>query len=233
MKAKNNPQSLLAAVALLSSGLSVEAGAQQRNVDAEPRYYIGLHGGANQLKAWPATVRLGGPASADGAAQLKSGYAAGLQLGRQTENGRIELEYQQGGFRLKGIELGPVTEAVQGDTGSYRALTLNGYRSGALSENWRGYIGLGIGWGRVDLPGAGFSGGCNCFSRVSGNSVVLLARLGTEYRFDNDGNHRAFIQYTWLGMRGPSSANAAGTPGIDYDRKIFGSLTIGYRYVFD
>ncbi len=222
---------LMIAAAMSIHGVAAAAAPQQRDVEEDnPRYYIGLNGGANQLKEWPATVRLGGPVSADGAAHLKSGYAAGIQIGRQKKNSRIELEYQQGGFKLKGLELGPVTESVAGDAGRYQALTLNGYRTGELSENWTGYAGLGIGWGRVELPGAGFSGGCNCFPKAAGNSLVLLARLGTEYRFDDNGKHRAFLQYTWLGMRGPSYP---GSPGIDYDRKIFGSLTIGYRYVFD
>lgn len=222
---------LITAAALLATGLpGIVAAQEAAEIDKEPRYYIGLHGGLNQLKDWPATVRLGGGVSADGEVQLKSGYAAGLQIGRQREKSRFELEYQQGGFRLKGLALGPVTEAVTGDTGRYQALTLNGYRTGRLSESWRGYAGLGIGFGRVDLPGAGFSTGCDCFPKSSGNGLVLLARLGTEYRFDAEGNHRAFIQYTWLSMRGPSTAGAT---GIDYERHIFGGLTLGYRYVFD
>ncbi len=220
---------LLAAAALFGIGIG-KAGAQPVNVDAEPRYYIGLHGGANQIREWPAKVRLGAPVVLDGAAQMKIGYAAGIQLGRQTENGRIELEYQQGGFKLKGLELGPVSESVTGGKGGYRALTLNGYRSGAFSERSYGYLGLGIGFGRAELPAGEFSSGCSCFPKVAGNGLVLLARLGTEYRFDYQGNHRAFLQYTWLSMRGPSTS---GAPGIEYDRKVFGTLTLGYRYVFD
>lgn len=225
-----NKTAYFLAAAAIAGGLCGHATAQLRFDSDEPRYYIGLHGGANQIKEWPAKVRLGAPVVLDGAVFTKVGYAGGIQIGRQTENARFELEYQQGGFKLKGIELGPVTESVSSEQGRYRALTLNAYRTGAFSERWGGYVGLGIGFGRAQLPAAGFSSGCDCFPKVSGNGLVLLARLGTEYKFDWAGNHRAFLQYTWLSMRGPSTS---GAPGIEYDRKVFGTLTLGYRYVFD
>ena len=196
----------------------------------EPRYYVGLHGGMNQLTEWPAKVRLGAPVIVDGAAQLKRGYAAGLVIGRQREHTRVELEYQQGNFRLKGLELGAVAEPFAGEKGRYRALTLNGMLTGQITQRWNAYGGLGIGIGRVDLPAGAFSSGCDCFPKASGNGFVWLARLGTEYQFDWQGNHRAFLQYTWLNMRGPSTS---GPTGIDYERKGFGALTVGYRYMFD
>ncbi len=228
------PSVLLLAATVLASGVGAPASAEQSRTDdtvrEAPRYYLGLHGGMNQLTEWPAKVRLGAPVVIDGKAELKSGYAAGVVIGRQREHTRIELEYQQGGLKLKGLELGAVAEPVAGDKGRYRALTLNGLLTGKFTERWHAYGGVGVGFGRVDLPAGEFSSGCNCFPKVSGNGLVVLAKLGTEYQFDRDGNHRAYLQYTWLSMRGPSSS---GSPGIEYDRKLFGAVTLGYRYVFD
>ena len=193
---------------------------------AEPARYFGLHVGQNNLSSWNGNVDFGGGVSTGGNLSLDGGRHFGLQLGRQTEKARYEVEYQRGNFDLTGITLGPVSADAAG-SGNYQALTANYYRIGEFSERWTGYAGLGIGLARVSLPGASFPGGCDCFAQARDTGFVWQARLGLEYRFDK--GHHAFAQYTYLNLPGVDSG---GTPGVSYDRKGVGAITIGYRKTF-
>lgn len=189
-------------------------------------YYLGVHGGVNDLKDWSADVTLGPGVSLPGTLTLDRGRHFGLMFGRQTENVRFELEAQSGRFDVSAIQLGPVSQAVASG-GRYEALTFNAYRTFAFSGALGGYAGLGLGWGRASLPQLGFTSGCNCFAGASGSGTVLQGRLGAEYSFGE--HHKAFLQYTWLRL--PRS-NSGGTPGTDYGRKSVGIAGIGYRYAF-
>lgn len=221
---KTSIASVLAA--LFAVGYSAAAVAEELTLRKDSGYYLNLHAGYNNLDNWPATVDLGGGVNVDGKLKLDSGPHFGVAVGRQTENARFELEYQQGSFDLAGIQLGPVSQDASG-TGHYKALTANAYRTYAFDANWLAFAGLGLGFGRVELPAAGFSSGCNCFAAASKDGLVLLGRIGLEYRFN--AQHNAAVQYTWLRMPGPQSG---GSPSVSYPRENIGVLGLGYRYLY-
>lgn len=222
----NNAFKITILTTLLAVGGSFPAFAEDKAATNDPAYYLAIHGGVNNLDSWPATVSLGPSVSTDGNLKLDYGLHFGLAAGRQTENARFELEYQQGSFGVTDIQLGPVSESVSG-TGHYKALTANAYRTYAFDEQWSGYAGLGIGFGSVDLPAASFSSGCHCFAAASKDGLVLLGRLGIEYRFNS--HHNAALQYTWLRVPGPQSG---GSPSVSYPRETIGIIGLGYRYVY-
>jgi opacity protein-like surface antigen len=193
---------------------------------AQPGYYGGIQGGVNDVKDWGANVSLGAGVSLPGTVGANDGKHLGLFLGRQTENARFEIEYQWGDFDITSIKLGPLTQAMA-TGGDYKALTFNAYRTHDFDEKWTGYLGLGIGWGRVTLPRMGFTGGCNCFPEASKSGFAYQGRVGMEYHFDERNN--AFLQYTSLRLPKPSSSS---TPGVDYARKSVGVIAVGYRRQF-
>ena len=194
---------------------------------AEPVNYMALHIGRNDVSDWTGTVSLGPAVALPGTVSATRGTHFGLAGGRHWAHSRLELEYQGGGFDIWGISLGPVTQGLSA-SGDYNALTFNGYATQPVGERFTVYGALGIGWGRVSLPQMGFSGGCNCFPSASKSGFAWLARAGAEYSFDRD--NKAFVQYTHLELPRPASAGAA--PGVQYDRKAVGALSIGYRRVF-
>ena len=193
---------------------------------AKPAYYVGGHLGVNALDNWPATVDFGAGVRVGGRMELDGGGHYGLVVGRQTEKGRFELEYQRGDSKLTGIQLGPLGEAASGRL-DYEALTVNAYRTRAFDAAWKGFVGVGIGWGAVKMPGAGFTNGCKCFPATSEGGFVYQGRIGLEYAFG--AGHNAYAQYTWLSLPGAASD---GVPGIDYPRRGIGALSIGYRKTF-
>lgn len=193
---------------------------------AQPGYYIGLHGGMNNLDSWPATVTLGPGVSLPGSLSLDNGTHFGVIAGRQTENARFEIEAQAGNFDITAIQLGLVQQGVSA-SGRYKAFTFNAYRTQALSERFTGYAGLGIGWGSASLPQLGFTSGCNCFAAASQTGLAYLGRVGLEYRFGD--HHHAFAQYTLLRL--PRS-DSGGVPGTEYARKGVGIAGVGYRFTF-
>lgn len=221
---KTSTATLLAT--LLAIGHSLPASAQESALRNDPGYYLTVHAGYNHLDNWPATVDFGAGVNVGGKLQLDYGPHFGIAAGRQTENARFELEYQQGSFDLTGVQLGPVSESASG-TGHYKALTANAYRTYAFDANWLAFAGLGIGFGRVELPAAGFSSGCNCFAAASKDGLALLGRVGLEYRFN--ARHNAALQYTWLRMPGPQSG---GSPSVSYPRETIGIIGLGYRYLY-
>jgi opacity protein-like surface antigen len=194
-------------------------------LSAQPGLYVGGHVGANNLKDWPASVDFGAGVSAPGSLTLDSGAHFGVFGGRQTENARFELEYQHGRFDLKGLELGGLTQAATG-RGHYDALTANAYRTFALADRWTAFAGLGIGWGKVSLPGASF-GPCNCFPASSKSGLTYQARVGAEYELAP--SHLVFAQASWLRLPRSSSG---GSPGVSYARQGVASLGVGYRKTF-
>lgn len=225
-KNMNNAFKTTILATLLTIGGSLPALAQDKATANDRTYYLALHGGYNNLDSWPATVSLGPGVSTGGNLKLDYGPHFGIATGRQTENARFELEYQQGSFDVAGIQLGPVSESASGK-GHYKALTANAYRTHAFDEQWSGYAGLGIGFGSVYLPAASFSSGCHCFAAASKDGLVLLGRLGVEYRFNS--RHNAALQYTWLRVPGPQSG---GSPSVSYPRETIGIIGLGYRYVY-
>jgi hypothetical protein len=122
-----------------------------------------------------------------------------------------------------------LTEDVQGDEGQYEALLLNGMRLHDFSERLAGYLGLGLGMGRTELPAQGFTGGCQCFPEAEESGFVWQARIGLEYRFGE--RTRLGLHYSRLfGMPGPVSD--AGAPSIVYDERDIDTLALSLRWEF-
>jgi len=193
---------------------------------AQPGYYAGLHGGRNDVDEWNGNVSLGAAVTLSGTVSAERGAHWGVFGGRQTENARFEVEYQRGDFDITAIRLGPLSQAMAAD-GKYQALTVNAYRTHDFNERFGAYVGLGIGWGKIELPGMAFTGGCNCFREASKSGFAYQARVGAEWHIAP--SHNAFVQYTWLRLPRPTSG---GSPGVEYGRKSVGAITVGYRHEF-
>lgn len=214
-----------AAVAALALGA---AGAAQANHGAQPANYFGVHAGINGLRGnWGADVSLGPTVTLPGSLATKRGTHFGFFGGRQTEHARFELEYQHGSFDITGLQLGPVSQAINAG-GSYNALTLNAYRTEPVAQRLTLYGALGLGWGRVKLPQMAFTApACNCFPAASKSGLAWQARVGLEFHI-SDGA-RAFVQYTHLDL---PRARSGSVPGVDYARKDAGAITVGLRHTF-
>ncbi len=235
MKYSTKNLSLKLATCLASTAMFSPVFAQS-NTEAqnEPRYYGSIQVGRNNVTSWKNEVNLGGGVQLPGLVSSDAKGVVGLVLGRQetrVDNNeqkitRYELEYQRGQFNLTGVEVGVVNAAVSGK-GKYEALTLNAVRQVPWNESWSGYAGLGIGWGRVQMPQFTLSNACNCTGSPNKSGLTVLARGGVEYSLDNQ--NKAFVQYTFLNLKGPDSD---GTPSRNYSRKWVGALSVGYRYIF-
>lgn len=205
--------------------LACVSAAQAQDRGAPVRYYGAAHVGVNDLNDWNANVNFGG-ANTAGGLKLDRGVHFGVMAGRQKDNTRVEVEYQRGRVNIDRVSLGPVTQAANA-SGNYQALTLNGYAFTKLADNWNGFLGLGVGWGSVTLPGLPAVSGCNCFGRASETGFVWQVRLGAEY--DIAADRQLFAQYTYLRL--PSSASGS-TPGVSYSSKNVGALSVGLRSGF-
>ena len=188
-------------------------------------YYIGAHLGQNNLSDWPAEVNFGGVTSR-GRLGLDDGLHGGVMVGRQTENARFEVEYQQGRLDITSVSLGPVNRSEDA-RGKYQVLMLNAYRTFVIRPNLNAYVGAGIGWASVKLPGLPPLNGCNCFPAASEKDVAFQARVGAEYEFSL--GHRLFLQYSALRL---PSANSGGVPSVSYAHKNVSAITAGYRMNF-
>ncbi len=192
---------------------------------SQPVLYGGAHLGMNNMSSWPAQVNFGGVTST-GRLSLDDSAHGGLMFGRQTENARFELEYQQGRIEISSAQLGPITQATDA-RGKYQVLMLNAYRTFLLRPNFNAFLGAGIGWGSVKLPALPPISGCNCFPAASDKGVTFQARVGAEYLMQ--GGHGLFLQYTALRLPG---ADSGGVPSVDYSRRTISAITAGYRKTF-
>lgn len=205
-------------------GVSLASGAAQ--AQEKVNYYLGGHAGVSMASGWPAKVDFGAGVRVDGRLSLDNDTHYGLILGRETEKARFELEYQAGNLDLTQVQAGAMSQSTNGRL-KYDLLTFNAYRTHAFDPQWKGYAGLGIGWGKVRFPEAGFPGVCNCFPATSDGGLAYQGRLGLEYGFGE--GHKLFTQYSWMSLPG---ATSGGTPGVEYPRRGVGALTIGYRKNF-
>jgi opacity protein-like surface antigen len=193
---------------------------------ADPVRYWGVHAGVNTLKHMDAQVDFGFGTPIGGRADLDRGAHGGLVVGRQSEHLRYELEYETGRIEVERLTLAPLSEAVSGK-GRYHALFANAYRTDRLTESVDSFVGGGIGWGRVKLPQLGLGATCNCFGPADKSGFAWQLRAGLSYRLSEVSN--VALQYTWLSLPRP---DAEGPPGIQYERKRFGAVTLGYSRQF-
>lgn len=189
---------------------------------AEDAGYWSVQGGVNKLSDWPGTVNFGGPA-ADASLQLDRGAQFGAAIGRQYDKTRYELEYQHGQFDITGARVAALTQPADG-SGKYDVLTANAYRTLPLNDTLALYAGLGLGYGRINLPKVGGATGCQCLGKASKGSAAYQARLGMEYRTSDTG--LAFVQAGWLSLPG---ARSEGTAYVTYPRRGFATVGVGYR----
>ncbi|WUR13370.1 hypothetical protein E7V67_027420 [[Empedobacter] haloabium] len=211
--------------AALAAGWLALGTASAANSDT-PVNYAGAHLGANTLRDWHARVDFGFGTALDGQAELKRGVHGGLQFGRQAGHGRYEVEYERGRIRVERLTLAPLSEQVAG-SGHYEALFANVYRTDRLGTALDSFIGGGIGWGRVKLPQLNLGETCACFGPASKSGFAWQLRAGLAYRLTAVDS--IALQYTWLNLPKPARA---GEPSVQYERRRFGALTLGYLRQF-
>ncbi|GEM_PF-1806896 len=221
------------AVVALSLGICMQPAQAQSGPgpesEHEPVNYYGLHVGQHDIEEWPGVVNLGASVELDGLVEIDPLWEAGLLLGREYENSRYELEYQLGKYEPTRISLGNLSEQVSGSSGKYQALTLNAYRMQELGERLEVYAGLGIGFGKAELPALGFTGGCQCFGAAEESGFIWQARAGLEYRLG--ATTHLFLQYTRI-MNMPGPMSSSQDPGIAYPDTDIDALAIGLRKQF-
>ena len=195
------------------------------NAAEPPANYVAVHAGVSRLNDWPATVDFGG-VTVDGRAKLGNDAHFGIMAGRETAHARFEIEYEHGRIKVDEIELAGQVEPADA-SGHYDAVMANVYRHDALTDRLRGFAGLGVGWGRVKLPLLRFSDGCDCLGPASRSGVAYQGRLGLAYQLAPEQD--LSLQYTYLSLVGP---RRGGTPSVDYRRRGFHAITLGYTYRF-
>lgn len=192
---------------------------------AEPVQYWGVHAGVNTLKSLDAKIDFGTGASLPGQVGLERGLHGGLLVGRQKDQMRYEIEYQTGRFDIERLTLASLSQGVDAE-GRYQAVFGNVLRTEQVSDSMDGFIGAGIGWGKVTLPLLGL-GNCKCFGPAKKSGFAWQLRTGLGYRLGE--HHSVALQYTWLNMPEPESD---GPPAIRYERRRFGAFTLGYTRQF-
>ncbi len=207
--------SLLLASAFCSAAIAAEP----------PAWYMAVHVGANTLDDWPATVDFGGVKS-EGLLGLERGNHAGLTVGRESEHARFELEFVHGRIKVDTIELSGVREPGAA-RGKYDVVLANIYRHDALTSSLRAFAGIGVGWGRAELPLLRFSSGCECLGPASRSGAAYQARVGLAYQPSQ--GHAVSVQYSHLSLVGP---RRGGTPSVEYGRRSFGALSAAYTHYF-
>ena len=191
----------------------------------QPRNYAGVHAGINDLEDWKGKVALGKNIELDGSLSLDSNWTAGLVLGREYENSRYEVEYQQGSYSISAISLG-TQHSTTDSSGKYQALTANAYRVQHFAHRVDGYLGLGIGMGRASLPALGFQNACQCFASADESGFVWQWRIGLEYALSE--NNRLSLQ--WSGLRNvPGPVSGGGFPAVTYEDKNLSTLSLQWR----
>lgn len=193
---------------------------------AEPVKYWGASLGANALKTWDAQIDFGTGTPFSGTMELDPGLHGGLVVGRQKDHLRYELEYEAGRMKVTRLTLDPLSEAVDAK-GRYQALFANAYRTDQLSESVGSFIGGGIGWGRVKLPELGLGDTCKCFGPAEKSGFAWQLRAGLSYRLAAQDS--VSLQYTWLNLPKPEGD---GPPAIQYAKRRFGAITLGYMRQF-
>ena len=193
---------------------------------AEETRYWSVHGGMNKLSDWPARVNFGGP-SVDASLKIERGMQFGAAVGKQYDKARYELEYQHGQFDISGATVAALAQAADA-SGKYDVVTFNAYRSLPLNAALSTYAGLGLGYGRINLPQVGGASGCRCLGKASKGGAAYQARIGMEYRMSESG--LAFMQAGWLSLAGARSDGAA---YVAYPRRGFAMLSVGYRGLFN
>jgi opacity protein-like surface antigen len=216
---------------LLKSALSVcvllaLAAPLSAQVD-EPVNYIGFQAGVYNLDSWDGKVNLGSEIVLNGNLEIDKQFQAGVFLGREYEKARYELEYGRGNFDITDVRLGRIDQAIS-SSGNYRAWTFNAYRTAEITDHFSGFAGLGIGWGRAELPKIDSDSNCDCMDAAAETGFAYQGRVGIEYQPSE--KHNLFVQYTWLKIHGPQSEGS--DTGVSYSEKTLGIVGAGYRYFF-
>lgn len=193
---------------------------------AEPVRYWGVHAGVNTLKSWDAGIDFGTGTPFSGQMELDRALHGGLAVGRQSEHLRYELEYEAGRIEVTRLTLAPLSAAVDGK-GRYQAVFANALRTDRLSESLDSFIGGGIGWGKVKLPLLGLGDTCKCFGPAEKSGFAWQLRAGLGYRLAAADS--ISLQYTWLNLPEPEGD---GPPAIQYAKRRFGAITLGYTRQF-
>jgi opacity protein-like surface antigen len=221
------PTSLLITTAAMLGVLFSTSVQAQSASQAESQYYLGAQIGAHDLDNWTGIANIGANINLNARLELDGNREGGVFIGRQTEHARFELEYQRGSFDIGSVDLGPILDQRIDASGNYQGLTLNAYRTAALTDNLGAYLGIGIGWGEANLPRADFTNGCSCLNDATGNGFIYLARLGLDYHLGK--RLDLGLQYTWLADM-PALATAVNVPGVQYARQDIGIAAVTFRF---
>ncbi len=199
--------------------------AQSQNT-VEPENYFAGHFGIHNLDDWHARVSLSDVISFDGYLQIESSWQGGLLFGREYENSRYEIELQELNYNVTTVSVNGISERKSRRDGHVRAITFNANRLFEIDEDFEAFAGLGIGWGKTEMPSKGFNEGCLCFPEAEEGGPIWQARLGLDYEFNE--HTQFFIQYTRiLNMRGPSREYAQ--PGVFYTEENVSTISVGVR----
>lgn len=97
----------------------------------------------HDLKQWPAVGNLRYDIKFDGFVKFQSRYSLGFQIGRAYEKSRYEVEFQKGHFNVRDINLAALSESANA-SGKCQELTVNGFRTRAVSEHLNGLVAVVI-----------------------------------------------------------------------------------------
>ncbi len=196
----------------------------------EPALYANItvgHGVA--VSGGNARVSLGGGVSAGASVGHDAGPAGSLAFGREfvskKENGepkhyRLEGELWAGSVKRTSITLDGTTFARR-DAIDAQALFVNGLYRFYNNERYRGWLGLGLGWGRVSVPSAQDAlQPCDCFGAKTASGLAY--RLKLQVQRDLSENTRLFAELGYVRLPADSTG---GLPSTRYG--ALGLTTIG------
>lgn len=207
---------LAAALLLTLAGASAHA----QTAD-EPALYANITLGQSVAVAGgDARVDFGSGVSAAGTIAYDNGAAGSLAFGREFISENKDDNEEPKHYRLEGeLWAGRVqrasmvvndTPVTRRDAINAQALFVNGLVRFFNGEHYRGWLGAGIGWGRVSVPSAqdAFEG-CNCF----GEKIVtgLAYRVKLQVQRDLTESTKLFAEVGYIRLPAGSTGSSPST----------------------
>ena len=210
----------LPALLALSTGNAVARDASEPGLYATGMlgYDIAVSGGAPR-------VDLGGGVSSSGSADYRNGPAGSLAIGREfvsknddeePKHYRLEAELWMGKLQRTSITIDGTPNA-RNDAINAQALFANALYRVYRDDKYRGWLGLGIGWGRVDVPSAQDAfPGCDCFGAKTVDGLAYRLKLQVQRDISESSAVFAELGYVRLpaGSTGGLSATHYGALGV-------------------
>ena len=211
-------------------------------VTEDPAWYSTISGGvllnprdsdsSVQLSKTPVAITL------DGLMRFNGGQVLAATIGKQwhtnedntdkePKHRRLEVEYWQGRVERSSFDAG-VLHAILDDSVHANALFVNALQRVFSTEKSRWWLGAGLGYARVRMPGASSLDTCACLNSAEGNGLAAQVKLIGERLLSE--RTALFLQVGYLQV--PGSSTKTPNSSASHEKLLSGNVLIGFRIRF-